>query len=130
MTLRAAYSGIINNLLQTNQALREWQKWVVRATEMGREKTPGAEKDTQAEKTKQDQQNMPLRMPKKNLPGGDSCAASTRRFRERLRLFVGTVEFKLMKGKHRKCRQKNRSFKLSVMRRDVSEKERQQWKRS
>ena len=52
-----------------NQALREWQEWVERAAKKGNLKSNlnTSEMVLQAEKTKQDQQNMLLRMSKKRV---------------------------------------------------------------
>ena len=60
-------SGTVFCDTEMNQTLREWQKWVTRATEKGRKNILEVERNTQAEKTKQDQQNMLLRMSKKRI---------------------------------------------------------------
>ena len=50
-----------------NRAFGEWQKWVARVAEKGKKNTSEVEKDSQAEKTKQNQQKMLLRMSKKSI---------------------------------------------------------------
>ena len=60
-------SGMVFSDTEMNQALREWQKWIARAMEKGKKNSSEVEKDLQAEKTKQDQQNMLLRMSKKRV---------------------------------------------------------------